>query len=433
MIEAKMELTDEEKEILEGKRGDTLRKMLETLVLFGDTFGAKRMVKVTHLEGHLVTSFGIPLLKPLYETMKEINDAGLIAKGGFTADPRPLDYTNVKCSFLERFVFDKFLYGKQKFYEEQLLKAGLRDLNSFSCACYLKECGNTPKEGDILSRAESSAVVYANSVLGARCNRNSALLDLFGSIVGEVPEFSFLTDEGRMADRIVYVKTSKLPEAQILGSAIGMKVMEEVPYVVGLDKFLGDKLDEKSESYLKDFGAASASNGAVGLYHIENLTPEAKRLKEKLIKKDAKVYIIDDAELDRIYEGYPNMRKKKDAKPELIFVGCPHLSVYQLNSRHDSIKEALSKAKKKKVVTRVVMTTPPKVLEAFKKSYPSTYDDLLSYGIKISSICPLMYTNNPLVHGKAIATNSNKLRTYSMARYYKDEDILKLMVGEKVL
>ena len=75
MIEYKMTLTDEEKEILEGKQGETKQKMMETLVLFGDIFNAKRMVKVTHKQGHLVTSFGIPLLKPLYCTMEElIND-----------------------------------------------------------------------------------------------------------------------------------------------------------------------------------------------------------------------------------------------------------------------------------------------------------------------------------------------------------------------
>ena len=78
------------------------------------------------------------------------------------------------------------------------------------------------KKGDILSWAESSAVVYANSVIGARCNRNSGMLDLFGSVLGKVPYFGLLTDEGRKATWKIEIKTSKLPEAQILGSAIGM-------------------------------------------------------------------------------------------------------------------------------------------------------------------------------------------------------------------
>ena len=103
-----------------------------------------------------------------------------------------------------------------------------------TCACYLPQVGNVPKRGDILSWAESSAVVYANSVLGARCNRNSGIIELMGSIAGFVPEFGLLTDDGRKADYVVEVKTSKKPEAQLLGSAVGMKVLEKVPYILSL-------------------------------------------------------------------------------------------------------------------------------------------------------------------------------------------------------
>ena len=141
----------------------------------------------------------------------------------------------------------------------------------------------------ILSWAESSAVVYANSVLGARCNRNSGIMDIMGSIAGFVPNFGLLTDEGRKASWIIKIKTTKKPEAQLLGSAIGMKVMEDVPYITGLDQWLGAELSDEVCAYLKDFGAATASNGAVGLYHIENLTPEAVDYGESLIREGARV------------------------------------------------------------------------------------------------------------------------------------------------
>ena len=427
MIDYKMELAQDQIDILEGKKGDTLRKMMETLVLFGDIFGAKRMVPVTHKEGHLVTSFGIPLLRPLFKTMEEINKEGLKAEGGFTCDPAPLDYENVKCNLLEKVVFNKILYGKQEEYTEQMLKAGLVDKDSFSCTCYLEECGNRPKKGDILSWAESSAVVFANSVLGARCNRNSGMLDLFGSIIGYVPEFGLLLDENRKATWIVEVKTSKVPEAQILGSAIGIKVMEEVPYIKGLDRFIGSELDHENEAYLKDMGAASASNGAVGLFHVENLTPEAKESGENLISPNAKKYIIDDTELDRVYKSYPNMWKKKDANPEITFIGCPHLTYYQLKSWCKNIVKSLKDHSKNKVNGQVILTSAPKVKAKFIKENESLYKEVYDYGVRLSSICPLMYTNNPLVHGKAILTNSNKLRTYSMARYFKDDEILELI------
>ena len=174
--------------------------------------------------------------------------------------------------------------------------------DAFTCTCYMDEVGNTPKKGDILSWAESSAVVFANSVIGARCNRNSGIMDIMGSIVGYVPYFGLLTDEGRKATWIVEVKTSKKPEAQLLGSAIGMRVVEDVPYIVGLDKWLNHKLDDNAKAYLKDFGAATASNGAVGLYHMEGITPEAVEAGRNLVDENAKVYVIDDAELQRVYD-----------------------------------------------------------------------------------------------------------------------------------
>lgn len=421
-----MKLTAEEKAILNGKEGETKAKIMRTLVEFGDVFGAEELVPVT-TNGHLVTSFGIGLLKPVYRIMDEIIDAGLKTPYPFTVDPRPIDYKNVKCGLLNKLIFSKIMYSQQKHYEEQLSKIGLKNKNAFTCTCYLNEVGNTPKYGDVLSWAESSAVVFANSVLGARCNRNSGMLDIFGAIFGKVPKFGLLTDEGRKATWVIEVKTSKLPEAQILGSAIGMKVMEDVPYVKGLDKFLGTELTDDVVSYLKDFGAATASNGAVGLYHIENLTPEAKKLKSKIISKDVKTYVIDDAELERVYKSYPVMWKNKDAKPSLCFIGCPHLTLNQLKNWTGRIEAGLKASGRNKVKIRTIMTSAPDVLAKFKET--EDYNKLIGFGIKLSSICPLMYTNNPIAGGKPIITNSNKLRTYSKSRYYKDDDIVKIICG----
>ena len=421
-----MKLTQEEQDILNGKEGETKAKIMQTVVEFGDLFGEEELVPVTNC-GHLVTSFGIGLLKPVYRIMDEIINAGLKTPYPFTVDPRPIDYENVKCNILDKLIFSKIMYSKQKHYEEQLAKIGLKNKNAFTCTCYLNEVGNTPKYGDVLSWAESSAVVYANSVLGARCNRNSGMLDIFGALIGKVPKFGLLTDEGRKANWVIEIKTSHLPEAQILGSAIGMKVMEDVPYVVGLDKFLGEELTDDVVSYLKDFGAATASNGAVGLYHIENLTPEAKKYGKKIINKNYKTYVIDDAELERVYQSYPVMWKDKNAKPTLCFIGCPHLSLSQLHSWTNKIEENLKASGKKKVCVRTVMTSAPDVKEKFMQS--EDYKKLKKFGVNLSSICPLMYTNNPIAGSKPIITNSNKLRTYSKARYYKDDDIVKIICG----
>ena len=421
-----MKLTTELKAILDGEKGEVLSKVAKTLVKYGEIFGAEEMVPVTSKYNHLVTSFGLKALGPVYELMNQLIESGNLSTQQFSCDPRPLD-KNVPSNFLLDFIFKNFMYSRQDFYEGQLTKLGLKDKNAFTCACYMDEVGNKPEKGDILSWAESSAVVYANSVLGARCNRNSGIIDLMGSVLGYVPKFGLLTDEGRKATWIIEIKTTKKPEAQLLGSAIGMKVMEEVPYVKGLDKWLGTELDDAACTYLKDFGAATASNGAVGLYHIDNLTPEAVEQGESLIAEGAKVYVIDDAELERVYREYPVIWKNKDAKPKLCFMGCPHMSLEQLKSWTDKVEAGLKATGKSKVVIPTVFTAAPGVLEAFNKT--DYADRLKATGVITSYICPLMYMNNPLAGKMPVITSSNKLRTYTTARYYTDDEILLQITG----
>ena len=416
-----MILTKEQEAILNGEKGETLAKVMKTLVMYGDAFGAEKLVPITSKYNHLVTSFGLKVMAPVYDLMQQILDAGVASGQKFSVDPRPLD-KNVPANFLQNLVFNKFMYSKQDFYEKQLDKLGLMDKDAFTCACYMDEVGNTPKEGDILSWAESSAVVYANSVLGARCNRNSGIIDIMGSIVGYVPYFGLLTDEGRKATWVVKINTTKKPEAQLLGSAIGMKVMEDVPYIVGLDKWLGEELTDAACTYLKDFGAATASNGAVGLYHIENLTPEAKKQGASLIAEGAKEYIIDDAELERVKNNYPVIWKNPDATPKLCFMGCPHMSLQQLKDWTDKVEASLKEHGNKKVLIPTVFTAPPKVLEAFNQTEYAPR--LKATGVITSYICPLMYMNNPLCKKMPVITSSNKLRTYTTARYYTDDEIL---------
>ena len=416
-----MYLTDEQQAILNGSKGETMAKVMQTLVLYGDAFGADKMVPVTSKYNHLVTSFGLKMMGPVFDLMQQLIDAGAVSGQQFSVDPRPLD-KNVPANLLQKLVFNKFMYATQASYEEQLKQLGLMDNNAFTCACYLDQVGNKPQKGEILSWAESSAVVYANSVLGARCNRNSGIMDIMGSIAGCVPNFGLLTDEGRMATWIIKVETTKKPEAQLLGSAIGMKVMEDVPYITGMNKWLGTELTDENCAYLKDFGAATASNGAVGLYHIENLTPEAKDQGAALIAEGAKVYVIDDAELERVQKEYPVMWKNADATPKLCFVGCPHMSLQQLIDWTERVESGLKEAGNKKVMIPTVFTTAPAVMAEFEKTEYAPR--LKATGVILSYICPLMYMNNPLCKSMPVMTSSNKLRTYTTARYYREEEIL---------
>ena len=183
-----------------------------------------------------------------------------------------------------------------------------------------------------------------------------------------------------------------------------------------------ETLNDAAKTYLKDFGAATASNGAVGLYHVENITPEAVKYGQTLVQNDAKIYVIDDAELQRVYDSYPVIWNKKDAKPKLCFMGCPHMSLEQLISWTQRVEEGLKAAGNSRVVIPTVFTDAPAVL----KKFPSTpyAARLEKTGVITSYICPLMYMNNPLSTSMPVITSSNKLRTYTSARYYTDDEIL---------
>ena len=168
----------------------------------------------------------------------------------------------------------------------------------------------------------------------------------------------------------------------------------------------------------------------MGLYHIENLTPEAKELGTALIAENAQLYVIDDAELERVKNNYPVMWKKPEGKPKLCFVGCPHLSLQQLIDWTVAVEKGLAESGNKKVLIPTVFTTAPAVKAAFEKTEYA--QRLAATGVILSYICPLMYMNNPLCKSMRVMTCSNKLRTYTTARYYTEAEILqKITKGGK--
>jgi len=137
-----MVLTEEQQAMLNGEKGEAMAKVMKTLVMYGEAFGAERMVPVTSKYGHLVTSFGLSVMKPVYELIDKLLEAGAVSGQKFSVDPRPLD-KNVPSSFLQNLLF-KFMYSKQNSYEEQLGKMGLMNEKAFTCTCYLDEVGNIP-------------------------------------------------------------------------------------------------------------------------------------------------------------------------------------------------------------------------------------------------------------------------------------------------
>ncbi len=100
-------------------------------------------------------------------------------------------------------------------------------------------------------------------------------------------------------------------------------MVEDVPYIIGIDQYFGGEVTKENMHLLKAMGSSTAANGAVGLYHVENVTPDAKKKGRDLLVEGYQTYVVDDAEIERIYDGYPNLWSQKDAKPNLCFIGCP--------------------------------------------------------------------------------------------------------------
>ena len=136
-----MLLTQEQQAILDGSKGETLARVMKTLVMYGEAFGADKMVPVTSKYNHLVTSFGLKMMGPVFDLMQQLIDAGALSSQKFSVDPRPLD-KNVPANFLQNFIFKNFMYSKQADYEKQLTDLGLLDEDAFTCACYLDQVGN---------------------------------------------------------------------------------------------------------------------------------------------------------------------------------------------------------------------------------------------------------------------------------------------------
>ena len=430
-----MILNEELLAVQRGEQGEAMRKVLNTLVMYGEAFGAKRMVKITGKMGHAVIGTGSMTWKPVFDLMEELIDGGALPRQSFTTDPRGVE-PHVPMSLADRAMF-KVIFSGQKRMEKEWERMGIKDSNAYTCTAYMDEVGNIPEYGDILGWAESSAVSYANSVIGARCNRNSGILELMSNILGYVPEFGLLTDEGRKADWIIEVKCQNMPEPQLLGSAIGFKCVEDVPFIRGLDKWLGSDLTQKVRDYLKDMGAAAASNGSVGLYHVENITPEAVLSAtpeggNSLIKQNAKVFVIDDEEIARVKASYPNPweeRKDSSGAPELAFAGCPHFSCEQLCDWTDRLTAGLEKHGNTKVTVNTIFCAAPDVRAAFEEKYPQKANKLKEIGVTVSGLCPLSYTSNPLTDKIRIITASNKLRYYSKARFFSEEELIDIITG----
>ena len=426
-----MKLTPEEAQILAGHQGPTLQKIMKTLVLYGQALGAERFADIEG-SGHFALHHVLPGIGPPLEILDGLVEAGLKTKYPFTLDPRPpLDFENLSLNKARKRAFRQ-MFREQAHFEERMHQLGLRDKDAYTCTPYLPEVGNVPKKGAILAWSESSCVVFVNSVLGARTNRNAVIMDLFSNIVGKTPLTGFLTAEGRQASWLVKLKTSTLPNPQLLGAAIGMKVLQEVPFIAGLDRFLGPGLTGLTMDYLKEMGAACAAIGAVGLFHVENITPEAVEQGTHLLTRNYKTLEIDDSTLQDLLDSYPVIWTNKDAKPKKCLIGCPHLSLRELYWWVDQIDKVLRAHGRDKVTVKTILCASPQVIRRFQAD-EDAYQLLTRMGVKLSVTCCEAYLDNPLCAREAVVTNSNKLRAFTTARIYTNEDLLEVIATGNAL
>jgi hypothetical protein len=190
---------------------------------------------------------------------------------------------------------------------------------------------------------------------------------------------------------------------------------------------LGSGLNERTVDYLKEMGAACAAIGAVGLYHVENITPEAIDLGAKLLTRQHKTQMIGDIELKELIASYPVMWKRKNAQPKKCLIGCPHLSLGELRWWTDQISRALRSHGRKKVAVKTILCAAPQVIARYQTDQDARRQ-LRRIGLKLSPTCPEAYMDNPLCAREAVVTNSNKLRAFSTARLCGVEELLDLIV-----
>lgn len=303
-----MYLTREEEYVFNGEYGEGLAKCMRLLVVLGEVFGAEKMVKVKscHVSGvsyKNIGESGLELLKSFIEEKVKV-------KVKTTLNPSGVDTKKWK-----KIGIDKNFIHKQF----EVLKAFKRMGINLSCSCTPYLVGNKPKFGDYVAWAESSATVYANSVLGARTNRESGLSALASAVIGKTPYYGYLLKENRKPNVKVKVKfePSNQLEVSALGYFIGKNFPEKVPFFSGLSLVGRD--------WLKILGAGLASAGAVALYHVENLTPEAKLFSEDDLKNIEKF----EVGLEEIKQTIQSLSENHE-QCEAVFLGCPHYSLSQL-------------------------------------------------------------------------------------------------------
>ena len=302
-----MYLTREEERMYDGDEGPAVEKCMEILVALGDIYGAEKLVNITSAQISGVS-------------YKTIGDAGLefleeLSKDAHVRVPSTLNPAGVDLEIWKELGFSEEFTRKQLAIVDAYQKMGV----STTCTCTPYLVGNVPTFGSHIAWSESSAVCYANSVLGARTNREGGPGALSAAICGRTAEYGYHLDNERYPTLIVEVETSlNGSDFGAIGYMVGNTIGGGIPYF----KFK----ETPSTDNLKLLGAALASSGAVALYHVENLTPESVWALKATEKDNIEKLSVKRSDIE---ETRINL-STTDEKPDLICVGCPHASLEEI-------------------------------------------------------------------------------------------------------
>lgn len=306
-----MYLTKEEEQILNGEAGETLRQAIEILVALGDIYGADRLIPIKSAQVAGVS----------YKTMGDAGLEWISDLQGRVKVPAILNPAGMDLQDWKRLRISPDFAEKQKLIVQAYEKLGIRC--ECTCTPYTLE-GFDVGYGDHLAWSESSAVSYANSVLGARTNREGGPSALSAALLGKTANYGFHLDENRVPELSFDVEYPlDNSDYGALGYVAGKLAGSKVP-VFYLRSIPG--ADE-----LKALGAAMAASGAVALYHVEGVTPEIRRLD---FEAPAEKITIERKQLDEVFESL----KKACKEPELITIGCPHCSAAELEKAAELLK-----------------------------------------------------------------------------------------------
>ena len=300
-----LQLSTEEQAMLSGELGPGVRKAMEIVVALGQIYGARRLVDVGSVQvaGVSYRNLGEAGL----EFLSQWADQGVRVRVPTTLNPAGMDL-----HAWQEMGFSEMFAQRQLAVIEAFERFGVRA----TCTCTPYLVGNVPRLGEHVAWAESSAVSYANSVLGARTNREGGPSALAAAITGRTAAYGLHLDENRRATLRVDVHCPVRSRADFgaLGYLVGKAAGNRVPYFVGLEG--------ADPGALKAMGAAMAASGAVALYHVAGVTPEADL--QDALSRDHETLVLDD--LQPAYTALNSDAREID----LVWFGCPHAGLEEI-------------------------------------------------------------------------------------------------------